>query len=161
MKISFLCFACLFVLNITWAQSSDSAYLPKTKDEKELYRLTRLMCSASETGDSAAYVKYIDEHFLITYSYCKQNSYGKFATKKQVITKWGKSDPAGDAGTSRPTIHRIQVSGSTGVVHSLIADKFKNEEGKQQETLTWVTDVWVKRSGQWHWLSAHESILNN
>lgn len=156
-----LLFACIFCVTNCFSQARDSVFTPRTRNEKELFRLTLLMSSASETGDSTVYARTMDDGFLITYSSCQSDGYGKFANKAQVISRWMRPSPGGSTGSSRPRIYRMQIDGKTGVVHSLIADEFLDADGKKQTANSWATDIWVKRKGRWYWLSSHESLLNN
>lgn len=155
--ISFLLLV-LLTFRLAAAQMQNDSFAAKTRDEKELVRLTRLMSFSSGTGNSSAYDRYIDKDFLITYSRCTENSFGNFADKAKIIEQWTKMDTSAHS-HSIPHVYRVQISGNTAVVHSYIVDDWLSKEGKKITAASWATDVWVKRKKQWYWISSHESIL--
>lgn len=135
--------AVILIANTGISQVQSGSFVPKTSAEKELVRLTKLMSSASEKGDSLAYEKYIDKNFLSTFSRCSESSYGKFFDKASVIALWTKKDYS-DQRHSTPTVFRVQVSGRTAIVHSYILDDWLDKDGKKITAASWATDVWTK-----------------
>jgi|FLYN01.1.fsa_nt_gi ketosteroid isomerase-like protein len=128
---------------------------PHETDEQELLRLMQLMMDSAHVGGATTLNHYIHEDFLLTYSLYEQDKRG-FMNKEQVIAKWGSQQP--DSGTSIASEQRVHLSGDTAVIFALITDKLRDQTG-ERTIRTWISDVWVKRNGEWQWFASHESFL--
>ena len=129
--------------------------IPSADDEQELLRLVKLMFASAHRGGVATLKHYIDDEFLLTYSLYEQDKRG-FMNKEQVIAKWGSQDED-DGNTSVISEQRVLLSGDTAIFFGLVTDKFSDQT--KRDIRTWISDVWVKRNGEWRWLASHESFL--
>jgi hypothetical protein len=127
---------------------------PTVDDEQELLRLVKLMFDSAHKGGVPILNHYIDDDFLSTYSLYEQDKRG-FINKEQVIAKWGSQDK--NDGKAVVSEQRLLISGDTAVYFALVTDKFADQTHK--DIRTWISDVWVKRNGEWRWLASHEFYL--
>jgi hypothetical protein len=124
-------------------------------DEQELLRLMRLIMDSCHEDGVANLNRYIHDDFLISYYNYEQDKKG-ILTKEQIIGHWGKQKA--ESGTAIASEQRVHLSGDTAVIFALITDTFHEPSG-DRISKTWVSDVWVKRDGEWRWFASHETLL--
>ncbi|MCL4274522.1 MAG: DUF4440 domain-containing protein [Anaerolineales bacterium] len=130
-----------------------------TDDEKEILRLAKLLCTASETGDKETLEKIISDTYVCTGSGGLWDNYGKFGDKNGAVKKWGTPPPPGITGSTTISNEHVFVLDQTGIASYLIVDKWVDNAG-EHEFQSWVTDIWIKQDGNWYLLATHETIFS-
>jgi hypothetical protein len=129
------------------------------KEELELLELARLICKASESGDTEILQNLISDKYTITGSGAMWGTHGKFGNKEGALRVWASKNSDGTPDMSMMSEERVLIVDNTGIITYLMTDKWFDENG-EHEYLGWVTDTWIRQNGQWLLLASHESVFS-
>ena len=114
--------------------------------EQELVTLSTQWMEALERKDQAALERFLADGFYIS-------SVGEL--NKVSRSEWLKNALEMDWRNLRYQNFKVELYGDTAVVTSLLDFKVTTKSGIPISTNTQVTDIWIKRNGQWQVAARH------
>jgi ketosteroid isomerase-like protein len=123
-------------------------------EEQGLIKLENEWADAWIKRDGGAYARFLADDYIST------NSYGDMKTKAESIA-WLKSDwlKSHEKTISLiPHDFRIRVYGDAAVINFRMT--YRNQvDGRESSGQDQITDVWIKRGGQWQCVASHSSQI--
>jgi ketosteroid isomerase-like protein len=134
---------------VTAIQAQAPAQTKTGSVEQELIKLENARNDAWVKRDTEAYARLLADDYIST------NSYGDMMTKAQSIARL-KFD--NHTTSLRSHDFRVRVYGDAAVITLRLT--YKNQvEGRESSGQDQITDVWIKRGGQWQCVASHSSQI--
>lgn len=146
MKLSSTAFVSLLLMSAFAIRAQEASGRQTNASEQELVALSTQWMEALERKDQAALERFLAEDFYIS---------APGELNKVRRSEWLKNALEMDWRNLRYHNFKVDLYGDTAVVASLLDFKVTTKSGIPISTNTQVTDIWVKRDGQWQVAARH------